>query len=460
MRFNKILSFALALTLSFSAMQKIVNISDVSFAAESEDDENNYVKGKCTMYDKKNHVLTIFGNVTKEELDKYRSGNNAHGTVEEIIAAPNTVLPENCYNLFANFKDAKYIEMEGVDTSQVTNMWGMFSGDLALAVLHIGSFYTGNVTDMGNMFSGCVNLKYFDEHLETSKVVNMNSMFQLCGSITELDLSNFDTSNVESMDSMFHRCSSLKELNLESFDTSKVKSMQAMFGECSALDTIHLNNFDTSNVISMEGMFGDCTNLKWIDITNFKTSSVVEMNSMFYGCKKLKELDLSSFTISSKLKTMANMFAFCDNLETIKVNENWTHDKISNVQYTQKMFQGCVNIRGGYGTKYDFNHIDGDYARIDTPAFKGYLTSTYAATDSVGDTNNDGKIDATDASNILSKYTEYATSGKTPTPYELAVYDVNGDGKINSVDASYVLSYYADKQTGRTGSFADYMANH
>lgn len=409
------------------------------------------------MYDKKNHTLTVFGNVTKEEVAKYNSKNNYY-TVESIDASSGTVFPQDSSLLFANFKDAKYIDLIGVDTSNVTNMFEMFGNDIALTSLHF-DFYTENVTNMGGMFSGCVNLKYLDGlyGLDTSNVIGMGSMFQLCGSITELDLSNFDTSNVEDMSSMFHRCSSLKEIDLDNFDTSKVKSMRAMFGECSSLDTLHLDHFDTSNVISMEGMFGDCTNLKWLDLKNFKTTSVIEMNSMFYNCKKLKELDLSSFTLSSKLKTMANMFAYCDSLETIKVNGNWTHDKVSNVQYTNNMFIGCVNLRGGYGTKYDYAHRDGDYARIDTPAFKGYLTGPSVGGTEIGDTNNDGRVDATDASNILSKYAEYSTSGKTPTSDELAVYDVNGDGKINSVDASCVLSYYTYTQTGGRGTFADYM---
>ena len=45
----------------------------------------------------------------------------------------------------------------------------------------------------------------------------MEGMFQLCGELEYLDLSNFDTSNVENMKNMFYNCNNLKYLNLTNF---------------------------------------------------------------------------------------------------------------------------------------------------------------------------------------------------------------------------------------------------
>ena len=42
----------------------------------------------------------------------------------------------------------------------------------------------------------------------------MESMFYLCSSLKELNLSNFNTNNVTDMNGMFSGCSSLNELNL------------------------------------------------------------------------------------------------------------------------------------------------------------------------------------------------------------------------------------------------------
>lgn len=65
---------------------------------------------------------------------------------------------------------------------------------------------------------------------------------------------------------------------------------------------------------------------------------------------------------------------------------------------------------------------------------------------SVGDTDSDGTIDASDSSAILSAYADIS-SGKT-SEIDTDIYDFNGDGKVNSGDASEVLNYYVLKSKG------------
>lgn len=57
----------------------------------------------------------------------------------------------------------------------------------------------------------------------------------------------------------------------------------------------------------------------------------------------------------------------------------------------------------------------------------------------LGDVDNDGKIDAMDASYILQYYAKSVDGSEL----NLAAADVDGDGKIDAMDASYVLQYYA-----------------
>ena len=62
----------------------------------------------------------------------------------------------------------------------------------------------------------------------------------------------------------------------------------------------------------------------------------------------------------------------------------------------------------------------------------------------LGDVNGDGKIDATDASCILTECSSQAIAGKSNfTKQQKKAADVNGDGMINAVDASIVLSFSA-----------------
>ncbi len=152
----------------------------------------------------------------------------------------------------------------------------------------------------------------------TSNVTNMNRMFNLCGSLTSLDLSSFDTSNVAGMNNMFCACSSLTSLDLSNFNTSKVNFMGKMFSNCSGLTSLDVSGFDTSKVIGMSNMFADCVKLTSLNLSNFNTSNVTTMSSMFSGCSGLTSLDLSGWN-TSNVTTMSSMFRGCTSLKEIKM---------------------------------------------------------------------------------------------------------------------------------------------
>ena len=122
---------------------------------------------------------------------------------------------------------------------------------------------TSNVTNMEGMFYNCSSLTSIDvSHFDTRNVTNMKSLFQLCSSLTSIDVSNFDTRNATTMDNMFNRCHALESLNLSSFNTAKVTDMDWMFCEDYNLETIYVGSgWDVSNVIDGKEMFWACNNL-------------------------------------------------------------------------------------------------------------------------------------------------------------------------------------------------------
>jgi hypothetical protein len=72
-----------------------------------------------------------------------------------------------------------------------------------------------------------------------------------------------------------------------------------------------------------------------------------------------------------------------------------------------------------------------------------------------GDVNEDGNIDAIDASIVLAEYANIATSKpETFTSSQKKAADVNEDGNIDALDASAILSYYAAAATGKTPSWS------
>ena len=167
------------------------------------------------------------------------------------------------FGVFGNLTEIN--NLQNLDTSYVINMNSMFFNNMQLAELDLSFFDTSNVTDMSYMFAAMYSL-------------------------TELDLSHFDTSNVTNMSYMFAHMELLTNLNLSSFDTSNVTDMSYMFSDMDSLIELNLSSFDTSNVTDMSYMFTYMSDLVSLDLSSFNTINVVDFTEMFNGCYKLRTL--------------------------------------------------------------------------------------------------------------------------------------------------------------------------
>ena len=244
------------------------------------------------------------------------------------------------------------IDLSNFDTSQVTNMSGMFSGMRNLTTLDLSNFDTSKVTDMSFMFGSMSNLTTLDlSNFNTSKATNMSEMFLGMANLTSLNLSSFDTSKVTSMRFMFFGISSLTVLNLSSFDTSQVTDMSDMFRDMSSLTTLDLSSFDTSKVTNMGGMFCNVFNLTTLDLSNFDTSKVTSMSLMF---------------------CLDNKYISKDKLETIYVKNDFNTARLID---TYALFGNRKKLRGGNGS-YLTNPSTADetWLRVDRPGVHGYFT--------------------------------------------------------------------------------------
>ena len=219
--------------------------------------------------------------------------------------------------------------------------------------IDVSEFNTTNVTNMYQMFSGCSSLTNLDlSSFNTSNVTNMNSMFNGCKALTSLDVSSFNISKVTHMISMFDGCKALTSLDLSSFNTSKVTTMQSMFNGCKALTSLDLSSFNTSNVTNMTSMFRDCSSLTSLDLSIFNTSKVTTMQSMFYGCTRLINLDLSSFN-TSNVTNMTSMFSYCSSLTSLDLS-SFNTSKITNMSY---LFDDCTKLKNLNISNFDFTNV-------------------------------------------------------------------------------------------------------
>ena len=80
---------------------------------------------------------------------------------------------------------------------------------------------------------------------------------------------------------------------------------------------------------------------------------------------------------------------------------------------------------------------------------------------SLGDVNDDGKIDSTDASAVLKEYSCASTSKESYlTDTQKKAADVIHDSVFDANDASKLLAYYSGLSTGSTYTMKEYLLTH
>ena len=293
--------------------------------------------GKVNAPSDSSFLFRNFYNLTDISFDKYFDTSNI----------------TNMYLMFSNLKHLKFLDLSSFNTSNVTNMSSVFYNSESLINLNIDYFNTSRVTNMYQMFNGCSSLNELNvSSFDTSKVTNMKYMFAGCSGLTNLDLTNFNTKKVKDMSVMFFYCKSLATLDLSSFDTSNVTDMSYMFQYDVSLTSLNIFSFNTSNVKNMSKMFYECFLLENLDLTNFDTSNVTDMSYMFLSCKKLSALNLSSFN-TEKVTTMKGMFWNCQKLTNLNISSFDT----SKVTDMSNMFQGCLSIREFDLTSFDTSNV-------------------------------------------------------------------------------------------------------
>ena len=300
-----------------------------------------------------------------EEQNYSRGWDSISGDVKSVVFK-DEIKPTSISSWFAGFENCETMDIEKLNTENVTNMSSAFSNCSSLISLDVGHFKTDNVTAMTSMFNGCEKIETLNlTGFNTSKVTSLYRVFKDCKSLNELnlnsfntelvtdmsgifwgctnlakvDVSTFKTNNVTHMDYMFADCNSIQTIDLSNFNTENVTGMQAMFLMCKSLTDLNISNFDTSNVIDMTHMFNSCNNLEVIDVSRFNTENVENMKSMFYGCFSVRKLDVSTWK-TDKVTDMSRLFGYCHNLSELNVS-NFNTENVTNMF---EMFSYCYSL--------------------------------------------------------------------------------------------------------------------
>ena len=111
------------------------------------------------------------------------------------------------------------------------------------------------------------------------------------------------------------------------------------------------------------------------------------------------------------------------------------------------MFEDCKLLTGGNGTVYSDEHIDSEYARIDTADAPGYLTFKEKPTPQAdwGNANCAEEVDVSDAV-LVARYVAEDTGANLTAQGKINA-DVTHDGNITGDDTILILRYIAKMVT-------------
>ena len=375
------------------------------------------------VYDANAYTLTFYCDNNKsslqgvEDIDVYALNGDGEtpGWIVDHQADINTVVfsesfknarPTNTASWFAGplYGQESQLEsivgLENLNTSEVTNMAGMFICCKKLTTLDLRNFDTHNVTNMGWMFSECTNLRTIivGSNWDTSNVESSTSMFGSCrnligGAGMEYDsnhtdvtyahidgenntpgyLSSVEQASVEAyamydastytltfyydsnrssmgtntytlgsdQDPRWYGKTIHKVVFTDNFKNARPTSTRVWFADQRELTEIEgIENLNTSKVTNMYKMFMNCISLENLDLRSFNTGSVTNMDGMFIGCSGLKSLNISSFS-TDRVTNMSGMFDGCSNLGSLNLSSFTT----GNVTNMYGMFNNCSSLK-------------------------------------------------------------------------------------------------------------------
>ena len=156
----------------------------------------------------------------------------------------------------------------------------------------------------------------------------MESAFEGCQSLTNLDLLNFKAPEIENMNNMFKNCKNLEYLDLSSFHTPKLISMNEMFLNCESLTSLDISNFETNKISNMNSLFQNCKNLLSLNISNFNLESVTDLKNMFNNCTKLDYINFQLYIDKNAPESINDILLNTPENMVICVNENDDTEKL------------------------------------------------------------------------------------------------------------------------------------
>ena len=302
--------------------------------------------------------------------------------------------PKYCCRWFNEFNNQNFTSitnLQYLNTSEVVNMFDMFSYCRYITSLDLSGFDTRKVTNMTRMFKQCPNLRSitFGANFDTSIVTSMEEMFCACG-MTTIDVSGFNTSKVTTMEEMFSYCPNLTSLDLRNFNTGKVQNFSHMFSFSPKLTSINIGNFTTNQAQDVSYMFSDCSNLRYIDLTAMTsvhwhfTSSEYVFNSVPSSCliympKNQTRTGTNFVNTTDGTTFTCDTYAMTDKAD-IEIPHaftatNITYNRSFTADQKQTVYLPFAISTTGKGTFYEYDNYNSSTGKVQFTEVSGTTTT-------------------------------------------------------------------------------------
>ena len=354
------------------------------------------------VWDQTTQTLTVQGN-GKIDRDKWSSMKNTLklevDSISKIEFTSGVQFPDDASKFFWNVKTSNIVFPDGMDTSNVVNMYLMFSNtdfdwtnignwDVSKVVnfqetfrgaekfnQDLSAWNTQSATNMLQMFRGAKSLTKPVHFKNVGNVINMEQMFRdssvssvklektwkvetmkrmfYQSQVENVELDN--TSSVTTMNEMFLRARKFNGWNISDWNVSKVTDFQSMFYDRDGQMAFNqdLSNWDTQSATNMSYMFYWTAKFDQ-PIGNWNTSKVTTMQAMFHWAEKFDQ-PIGNWN-TSKVTNMGSMFQWAPKFD--QPIGNWNTSKVTNMGY---MFQGAKKFNQPIGNWDTSNVTRMDY---------------------------------------------------------------------------------------------------
>ena len=198
------------------------------------------------------------------------------------------------------------------------------------------------VTDMSNAFNGKGTVNYDISRWNTSKVINMEKMFENAfifnqsidtntvkshpNPVITLPYIAWDVSGVQNMEGMFNNAYAFNQ-PLNNWNVGNVTKMSNMFNNAFAFNQ-PLNNWNVGNVTNMNSMFSSAVAFNQ-PLNNWNVGNVTKMEFMFNNAFAFNQ-PLNNWNLGNVTK-MSNMFVAATAFN--QPLNNWDVSNVTNMEY-------------------------------------------------------------------------------------------------------------------------------